>query len=367
MTLTEATLNLYIYTGLKGNRPINPQYTLTKSVLSTEEVIPFEIAELIKDYIDVEFDGDYSDVKHNSWVEYDVIRTFSNGLTDTTPYVAMGFLGYGNFEDGVNPVLSNDILISNDIVFIKEGEQAYIPVYTSVDADGTYKVEYFNGDTLLQSVTYGGSVTNYTADSVDIRASVTTPPYSADLTSSRESSTAGFSQQSSVIPSADKFTLTRADGTTKSIEIRSIEECKQTPYKVSFINKFGVIQDLWFFKRRDDSFEVQKEDYKRSILKTNMLGADMSIGYNGSDHSRKALDIRATKNLKLNTGFITEDHNEVIRQLMVTEYCWIHENGGLSPIVPTTQSFNVKTQLNEKLINFTIDFEYGNNYIQDIR
>ncbi len=362
MTLTNATVNLYIYTGLKGNRPINPQYTLTKKVLAENQEIVFEIAELIKDYIDVKFSGDYSNIQQTAWVEYDISRIFSDGTTDTNKFLAIGLLGYGDFEDGINPVLSNDILISNDIVFIKDGEQAYIPIYTSVDANGTYKVEYFDSSTLLNSITYGGSVTRYTVDTEEIRVSENKAPFTTDLTSSRESGAEGFSQQSSVVPGANRFLLTRADGTTRSLEIRYVEECKQTPYKMSFMNKFGAIQDLWFFKRRDDSFETQREDYKRSILNTTA-----GISYNQYDHSRKALDIRATKNLKLNTGYITEDHNEVIRQLMVTEYCWIHEEGGLRPVVPKTQSFNIKTQINEKLINFTIEFEYANNYIQDIR
>ncbi len=128
MTLTDATLNLYVYTGERGNKPLNPQYTLTKKVLAENQEIVFEIAELVKDYIDVKFDGDYSNIQQNAWVEYDISRIFSDGTTDTKEFLAMAFLGYGDFEDGINPVLSNDVLISNDVVFVKEGEQAYIPV-----------------------------------------------------------------------------------------------------------------------------------------------------------------------------------------------------------------------------------------------
>ena len=71
--------------------------------------------------------------------------------------------------------------------------------------------------------------------------------------------------------------------------------------------------------------------------------------------------------LKMNTGFITQDHNEVIKQLMVTEHCWIHQESGLTPIVPSTTSFQEKREVNDKVINFTVEFEVANNYIQDIR
>ena len=73
----------------------------------------------------------------------------------------------------------------------------------------------------------------------------------------------------------------------------------------------------------------------------------------------------------MNTGFVTEDHNEVIKQLLNTEYCWIHENKfgsiKLTPVKPTSLDFNEKLEVNEKLINFTLQFEYTHNFIQDIR
>ena len=73
----------------------------------------------------------------------------------------------------------------------------------------------------------------------------------------------------------------------------------------------------------------------------------------------------------MNTGFVSEDHNEVIKQLMVTEYAWVHEQTNFDfepvPIVPKTSSFTSKTTLNDKLINFEIEFEYANSYIQNVR
>jgi len=74
----------------------------------------------------------------------------------------------------------------------------------------------------------------------------------------------------------------------------------------------------------------------------------------------------------MNTGFVTEDHNQVIKELLNTEYCWIHESAAdgvtsPTPIKPLTVNFNEKLEVNEKLINFTLEFEYAHNFIQDIR
>ena len=54
--IATATLSLYVYTGtFVANASVSsPKYTISKSVV-TSGYITFEIAELVKDYIDTEF------------------------------------------------------------------------------------------------------------------------------------------------------------------------------------------------------------------------------------------------------------------------------------------------------------------------
>jgi len=358
-TITKAQLEIYIYTGIAGEKPSTPQYTLIKDKLSSESIIVFEVAELVKDYINVNFIGDYGNITQNSWVDFVITRTFDNSTTDIKEKRVLSFLGYGEFEDGINPTLSNTFLASNTTFFVKKGEAAYVPVYVSTD--GVYKVEYLQGSTSLVAYRIGGSVKKITADSTDIRADTTL--FKADIVSKRTADSTGFQRQTQVPENSDTVTVTAPNGTTETRFIKNIEECKRTPFKVSFVNKFGVVQDLWFFKRRNDSFEVQREDFKRSILD---IGTS-SVSYSVYKGSRQALDIAAKEKLVMNTGYITEDHNEVIKQLMVTEHCWIHQNSTLTPLKPTTTSFQEKKEVDEKLLNFTVEFEVANNYIQDIR
>ena len=49
------------------------------------------------------------------------------------------------------------------------------------------------------------------------------------------------------------------DGSTVEVyKVENIEECKYNPYKVTFVNKFGALQDLWFFKRSNLSLSTNK-------------------------------------------------------------------------------------------------------------
>ena len=168
-TISQAQLDIYIYEGIAGEKPSTPQYTLVKDRLASsneevnEDIIVFEVAELVKDYVDVNFTGDYQSIRQNAWVDFIITRTFDDDSTDTKERRALAFLGYGEFEDGINPALSKTFLASNTNFYVSnKGERAYIPVY--VATDGVYEVEYFQGNTSLVTYRIGGSVKEITTD-----------------------------------------------------------------------------------------------------------------------------------------------------------------------------------------------------------
>lgn len=388
-TLTLKSAKLEIYISSSGTRPPSPQYTLTKTKLSGEDTINFEISELIKDYVDVSFDGDYGSASFTKFVETDLTRTFSYTVNDTerttedaTPLLRkfIAFRGYGLSEDkdlyldspyygkNVNPTLSKDILISNRTIYHKKGEDLFVPFYTSTD--GVNQVKFLDGTTELSSQIFGGAVANIRADRDDIKADNSTGAaqvYTADMTFLRSDDADDISKTPVGSGNVTKIVYTTPTGVDVEIPVEEIDECKYPAYKVTFLNKFGALQDLWFFKKRTDEFSTQRENYNRTLLTTSSTGVD----FNRFSHSNSLLDITTEESFKMNTGFVSEDHNEVIKQLMSTEYAWVHEPTlGTTepvPIAPKTSSFTSKTELNDKLINFTVEFEYANSYIQNVR
>ena len=110
--LTSCQLELFIYTGTRGvgatnnDRPSAATYTLNS--FAVDNVCTFEIAELIRDYFDNEFDGDYS--TSIFWVDYRTTNTRQNTPDSATAFTQLkGFYGYGFFEDGVqNNTLNSD-------------------------------------------------------------------------------------------------------------------------------------------------------------------------------------------------------------------------------------------------------------------
>lgn len=378
VNLKSAELKIFIYTGSAGkaNRG-DAKYTLNKTRLSDESTIVFEISELVKDYLPVVFDGRPNSVLLNAWVDTEITRTFidtetDNESTDEEPlerrYVA--FRGYGEIFDvnsvtgsNINPDTSYDVLISNRTIYHLEGHPLYVPFFTAPEK-GVYSITYKNEDSVIETQKFGGNVTPLTTDTTKIFTTAT-DPYLTDTTALRSDKDDGFSPVSQVDSIVTTIEFKDKNNNTKVINVKYITECKHTPYMVSFVNKFGAIQQIWFFKRSDRQFNVQKEEYNATTL-THRNG---SFDFDEYNHSNRNLSVNAKKSITMNTGFVTEDHNEVMKQLLVSEHCWIHEFGDsvVTPIKPKNVSFDEKKKVNEKLINFTMDFEFSYNYIQDVR
>jgi hypothetical protein len=355
-TIQSATLKLWIYSGNFGSKdPENPTYTLQKDKLPSESGITFDIAELVKDYIEIRFTGDYTTIQQSAFVEYELTRVFDDLSESTLIGDFVAYNGYGDFEEGVNPELNPVLLQSNTTIYVPEGEIPRVPILRSTN--GAALVEYYTGGVLVNTETQGmvieyitADLDNYTADTELLNADVSI------LTTAIGTGIAEY-------PEADKMIIVATNGTTTTVNVNYICEPKFTPYKVTFLNKFGVLQDLWFFKKRTDNLNVTKESYKRNTID---IGAN-DVSYSRYKSTKELYNINSDRSFTMNTGFVIEDFNEVIRQLLMTENAWISENNEVYPIVPKTSSLDYKTQLNDKLINFTIEFDYAYNDTNNIR
>jgi hypothetical protein len=69
----------------------------------------------------------------------------------------------------------------------------------------------------------------------------------------------------------------------------------------------------------------------------------------------------------MNTGFVSEEYNKVIKELMLSEQVWVRKDNEILPINVKSKSLTYKTSVNDKLINYTIEFDYSFDKINNIR
>ena len=364
VNLSYATLQLYVYTGVfTTDKPVTAQYTITKNEIASNNFVIFEIAELVRDYLDISFNQEFTEDLYKArvladggtfegssclsaildtldddfrgqtaWVEADITLYNSSAAsigTSNTDYLA--FDGYAYFTDGTNAELSRTLLQSNTDIYVENGERVQVPVYT----DEVTSVQFYNGGVLHTTET----ITSSTNSNAQIKY-------------------AGSSL------ATDEIRVISSAG-TETINVYQIDECRYTPYRVTFVNKFGALQNLYFFKKSIENINTTTENYKANTFNQNTLDYDIQ------SHQYKQFQKAGRESITMNTGYVSEEYNEVMKQLLLSEQVWmtktIDTRPTILPVNVKTQSLQYKTSVNDKLINYTIDFDYAFDKINNIR
>jgi hypothetical protein len=334
-------LDMYVYKGdFLLDRPTLPTYQLNTLSTSINETIYFDLSDMIKDYLEPVYADDGLPISECVWV--DVFPTVNYNGTDyaLSPEYHRAFIGYGYFEDGVNPLLIDynptaapndykEILNESPSIILPTGEDFEI----AVDSNLIDTVEYFDSsDVSLKIDTITGS-----------DASLSQIIYSTS--------------PDAVITSY--VVVTNLDTSTSQISVTYQDECLYTPYRLTFINRNGVYERLWFFKNSEKKASYEKDEFRRNT---------MSAGnYNLVDHQQKNLFKKSKETLKINSGFYSEDFNDVFNQLMLSESVWINYNSRELPVNIKDSSFTFKSRFNEKIINHTLELEFAFDKVNSVR
>jgi len=376
-TLATATLQLYIYEGAKDTTPdaADLKYTITKSELEANNYVVFEVSELIRDYIDVKYDGEYD--SYCVWANAVITATQSTGAPVSSPTVfpsdyANQFIavdGYGYFEEGVNPEPSRSLLQSNEIMYRPEDGNINIPIF----AEDTNSVAYYNNGVIVRSQTISDN------DNTDQKIQYISVSGNSDNATYEERvlEDSGTLESSKCleqflnyldIGKVDEIVVgydTDAGSAAHIIKVRNLDCSIYDPIRVTFVNKYGALQDLWFDKKSVNSIEVQSNDYKASVMNFSSTPT-----YDTSAHQNRVLDLVGKESITMNTGYIDEEYNEVFRQLMLSEQVWmtrLTDTEEVLPLRPRTQSLQFKTRTNDKLVNYTVEFDFAFDKINTIR
>ena len=291
------------------------RYTIAKNAITGT-------VELIKDYIEQTFTGGQSQPKY-----VDTTGSTMQGYTEqngggvstgsATAITHKALDGYGTFMEGINPTLptSTAWLISKDV--IKNNYFVYVP--------------YGVGGWISQ-ITAGGSITQ-----------------------------TGFNDQTTFL----------TINSTLPLYIKRIDCSKYGDgHKITFLNKFGALQDLWFFLKSVRTLSSTKENYNSNTISQNGLVTSYSV----NAPTKKIFNRSAKQTIRLSSGFYPEGTNPVFEQLLLSKSIWLTQADPndptveqIVPVIIRTSSFTEKTSLNDSLIEYSMDFEMAFDYINNVR
>ena len=354
-TLTSALIKLKIYEGSQSNWGAAVNWTYQLSSLASNSEVLFNIAELIKDYVPTHFDGSY--YSKNPFVDIQVV-SYYDGIPVSMNYeFTRAFYGYGYFEEGINPELNNSYLQSNNKILKFADSPVIIPVDRSITQSVTYLSEgeqvytkllfpIANSALQIEYVTNGSNG----ADGFESRVILAGGSFEGNTCLSE------FEGEFEFFP-VDTIHIGGTDGLS-IVTVENVDECKYEPYKITFINKFGALQDVWFFKASSLSIETTKEDFRRNTMS--------GLSYSVSDHQYKNLFKGGREKLTVNSGFYPESYNDVFRQLLLSEDCWINYKNQTLPVNISDSNKKFKTNLMDKLISYQLELDFAYDKINTI-
>jgi hypothetical protein len=142
---------------------------------------------------------------------------------------------------------------------------------------------------------------------------------------------------------------------SETITVYFEEECRYTPVEIHFINQYGSQQTLTFYKARQDTLKTKRETYESDRGQPS-TGAHQFIDYNVTGRTM----------FSVNSGFVDESLNDTFKEMMLSERIWTIAADNFVPLNISTSNLKYKNRQDDRLINYTIDFEYSYQDINNI-
>ncbi len=337
--VTSAKIDIYIYEGvLDTSKPATPTYTYEKKPRYANDTnIYIDISRQISDYIDNKYNGTLQ--TDCVFVEVETTSTYSGGtIDDSKRFLALN--GYNLHSQNVNHIPTQDVLISNSTISVLDGQDINIPVYLGGDGFTFYLIK--DGDRIQQI-------------SVDTEEIVNTNDIVKYISFTTE-------QQPNAIEVRNNISLESV-----YLDLEIVTECIYTPVKITFVNRFGVLQDFYTYKVSKETIKSTNDSYNRSILQEDLIGGLPVLSYQPTEHRKREYNRQATKSIELNTGYIAEDNNVIIEEMLTSEYIWLTIDGVIIPANLSTKSVPLLTRINDQLIKYKLNFDFSYNEVQNIR
>ena len=365
--LVRVVIQLYVYEGTQNNvtdRTNGFTYQATITPVNNSDEVVFDASDIIDSILDIEFDGTYN--SQMVWVDYAITPTVlvAGEPTEQATQAIVNLEGYGGyryFEEGVQNLSRADdtdiILLTNKVIY--KGADSVVRIPILADSSTELVTYEKNGERLFTELVVPSTDSNNRISYIsnDVTNGV-------DRYKERVVADGGTFEDAdcyrSLAYDVDLYGVDTIYVSGQKIVVKEPTCSKYDKYKVTFINRFGALQDVYFDGKSTQKMKVKSESKYRS----NTLVSD---SYSISSHNNRFVTKNGVDSMTLSTGFISEEYLIVFKELELSRKVWIEKDGLTLPIDLKDATFEYKTKLNDKLINYTIDVDFSYNSISNIR
>lgn len=359
---TRVGLNIYDVTG----STILASYTLKKTMFSpTQRINYYNISPYCYDVLIGNYQGDNC-IKVEVITVYTDSSNVEHAVSDNYYYVSLGFslYGYSQNDGGFTPVSANILYRPNQNPINNLIKTEKINYFRNInwDLEGYPNIQF-----LLETITYKFRLRYYVYSEGEIIEQFENLPITGNVDYYGRIMNNGYSAFNN--GNFFEIQISPIAGTESWTEIFKAEltpicEPKYKPLKLQFLNRYGGTQDFYFFKNNNQSIEVKSSNYNTNTFNVYPIYPNSLVG------QTRVYNKNGKHTIKGNTGWISEDYNEFIEDIMLSEWLFLsYEDKGTiwtSAVTLKDTSMQYKTHLNEKVINYELSFEVANLIINNV-
>jgi hypothetical protein len=329
---TASMIQIFLWNGNTTPMPASPAYTLSKQIPSSSSPATYyDLSPYIREFINhntlqtITTSNAPTPSAQWCWIGIKTFKKTTGGFVQFgTTLTYRAYEGYGNYTDGANPNLSRIHLDAGTYNYYLDGSGNY----------GHLTIENISGDTIKYTNLVTGA--NNTSSLGTLNVQDYPRVYSTYLSA------------------GNKVEIINAGTTVWTATFQPKAECKYTPIRCDFVNKYGAWQTEWFYKASNRAINVENTEY-------NLMPATYP-SYDIQEGQRKVFNTNAKEQVKVNTDWVNESYSEVIRQLMLSERILLDK----SPVKINTKSTELFKSINTHMINYQLDFEYAYDTINSV-
>lgn len=416
-------IEIFLWNGT-GSAPTTPQYTLSKLIpSSTNTLTEYDISPYVREYLShsepqAPTVGTFTSLDTTQWCNVKVVKyklvgsTYS--LISAFPIVhtfeAYAFDGYSFYESGANYDHGNFLLEQKEHFYNEDAAYAgevsaylntnefvrYVDESTTTTITGvTLNTNLSNEVTTLTktgryillpgeylSFTYTnassisdvwvGKVLTCTYNSGTNTTTITpdfggSPAQVDGIAPTTNKVVTTFDSAYYTVPASKWHTIARISGTKNTLQILSssytklaewdftpVCEAKYTPVTIDFINKYGAWQREFFFKASKNTLAIESSDY--NVMQSSASSYDVLQG------QKRTFNANARETISVNSGYVNEDFSSNIKQLIMSERILVDNK----PAICKTKSLEIQKNINNHMINYSLEFEFAYNTINNV-
>ena len=364
--------DLYYWNGAPNQSGSVADYTLTKYP-NTSLVGMFDVSRIINSTLT---DLSFANNSNVTYYKADFYWNFTNAsnVIVSSSKVSTGLYkaldGYAIFQEPINQQIVS--------------KSAYWPIMT----DGPVTQSFLEGTVGWLSA-YCGNIGNPIITKLVYSGSLGNANYviSGDVSSSNQINYFPIGTACDdwpLNPIQDFFSVQAFSGSTAlGSSIRFEKDCiqKYPNVRIKWKNRYGQFDYFNFYLVNRQSFSSTKRTYQPQLGSWQAS----TLSYENYDSSNLNYLTDSKQTLSVNSPYISEDYNDILKQLLVSdEIYWVYgqdaigegfnngyDNGFQSgvvttelvrPITITTNNIVFKTGVNDKLIQYQFDFDWGQSY-----